>query len=267
MLKSKLFAGVFLLLLSVSSAFGQSQMETDSIQWNNWSFRLSPYIWAIGFEGELYRPPQPGNFPEPTPPKYEIDVGFRDIRNSIKFIMMLGGQYRGERWVAQFNSSALIIESEAITPLDLLLQDNVVRLTYFGGDLEAGYRVLKNPKFEIDALLGLKFIYFGVDLASAVGGDVDVEGARDKGWIDPVLGANFRYNPIRKFSLVGYADLGIPVFGTDRSFQFIGMAQYHFTKTFYTSIGYRHYDIQIPEDEAIFNGSLKGFILHLGFQF
>jgi hypothetical protein len=181
--------------------------------------------------------------------------------------MMLGGQYRGEDWVAQFNSSTLIIESEAITPLDLLFQDNVVRLTYFGGDIEAGYRILKNPKFEIDALVGLKFFYFGVDLASTLGGVIDVDGARGKGWIDPVLGVNFRYNPSRRIGFVGYADLGIPVLGTDKSSQFIGVAQYHFTKTFYTSIGYRHYTIEVPENEAIFNGSLKGFILHLGFQF
>ena len=257
----------FFPVIFLVSLYGHSQQELDSLKWNDWNFRISPYIWLVGFKGEIYRPPYPVTAPEPSPPKYDIDIGFRDIRNSIKFIMMLGGQYRGEQWVAQFNSSALIIENEAITPLELLLQDNVVELTYIGGDFEVGYRVLKNPKFELDALLGLKFIYFGVDVTSNIGGKREVQGARDVGWIDPVLGANFRYNPTRKIGFIGYADFGIPVFGTDRSFQFIGAAQYHFTKTFYTSIGYRHYDIKIPEEDAIFNGSIRGFILHLGFQF
>ncbi len=264
---NRMFLGVFMTLLFASPVFGQSQMETDSIRWNNWNFRVSPYIWAIGFKGELVRPPQPTNIPEPPPPKYDIDVRFRDIQNSIKFILMLGGQYRGDQFVVQFNSSSLILESEAITPLEILFQNNVVKLTYFGGDLEAGYRVLKNPELEIDALVGLKFFYFGVDLVSTVGGSRDVEGARDRGWIDPVLGANIRYNPSKKFGFVGYADFGIPVFGTDGSFQFIGAAQYHFTKTFYTSLGYRTYSLEIPEEDAIFNGNLRGFILHIGFQF
>ena len=119
-------------LLFACPVFGQSHMETDSIPWNDWKFRVSPYIWAIGFKGEITRPEkvEVAPLPEPPPPTYEIDVGFRDIRNSIKFIMMLGGQYRGKHWVAQFNSSALILESTAITPLDLLLQDNLDRLNY-----------------------------------------------------------------------------------------------------------------------------------------
>ena len=71
----------------------------------------------------------------------------------------------------------------------------------------------------------------------------------------------------RKVHFVGYLDFGIPYLDVDRSAQFFGLVQYHFTKTFYISLGYRQYYIEIPKDEAIFNGSLKGFILHIGFQF
>jgi hypothetical protein len=263
----RLFPGILLIFLFACPVFGQNQMEPDSLRWNDWNFRISPYAWLIGFQGELYRPPSSSLLPEPPPPQYDIDIGFRDIRNSIKFIMMLGGQFRGKNWVAQFNSSSLIIESEVITPADLLLQDNIIRLTYWGGDFEVGYRLIKGQEFEMDALVGLKFVHFGLNLRSRIGGNLDVQGARSKAWTDPALGFNFRYNPNRKISFTSYADVSIPAIGTDNSLQFIGVAQYHFTRTFYTSIGYRYYNVEIPEEEAIFNGSLKGLILHMGFQF
>ena len=253
-----------LILLTFS---GHSQQEVDSLKWNDWNFRISPYIWLVGLEGEIYRPPFPVNTPEPPPPRFDIDVKFRDIRNSIKFISMLAGQYRGNSWVAQFNSSALIIESEAITPLELLLQDNVLRFTYFGGDVFGGYRILKRPKIEIDVLAGFKYIYLELEAVSTLGGRREVEGRTNQNWIDPSFGANIRYTPSRKVHFVGYLDFGIPYLDVDRSAQFFGLVQYHFTKTFYTSLGYRQYYIEIPKDEAIFNGSLKGFILHIGFQF
>ena len=245
----------------------RSQEARDTVLWNDWNFRVSPYFWFVGLKGEIIRPPAPDNPVEPPPPKFGIDVGFKDIRNSIKFALMLAGTYRGDRIVAQFNFSSLILESEAFTPLELLLQDNILELTYFGGDLEAGYRVVRNPKFEVDALAGVKFFYFGVDLATNITGNVPIEGARSKGWVDPTIAVNIRYYPIRKVSFLGYGDIGIPGIGSDFSSQFFTMVQYHFTKTFFTSVGYRSYFLNIPEDEAIFNGQLQGWIARLSFQF
>lgn len=274
-LNSKLGKGVGVLLFTIyaiSNLNGQELPEVmeeprDSIQWNDWSFRISPYFWYIGLQGEIYKPPQPNGLVEPPPPRFEIDVGFRDIRNSIKFALMLASQYRGDRVVAQFNFSSLILESEAITPLNVLLQNNVLRLTYFGGDIEAGYRVIRNPKFEVDALAGLKFVYFGVDVSSDIAGAVPVEGARSKGWIDPVVGVNLRYNPHRKVGFLGYGDISIPAVTTYFTGQFFGVVQYHWTPTFYISLGYRSYFVDIPKGEAIFNGALKGWITRIGFQF
>lgn len=245
----------------------RSQDTKDSILWNDWNFRVSPYFWFIGLQGEIYRPPTPVNPIEPAPPKYNVDVGFKDIQNSIKFALMLAGQYRGKRIVAQFNFSSLILESEAITPLELLLQDNLIKLTYFGGDLEAGYRFIRNVKFELDALVGLKFFYFGLDLSTNITGNVEVAGAREKGWLDPILGVNLRYYPHKKFSFLGYGDVAIPGIGSDFSGQIIAVSQFHLTPTFYVSAGYRSYYINIPENEAIFNGAIKGWIVRIGFQF
>jgi hypothetical protein len=68
-------------------------------------------------------------------------VGFKDIKNSIKIAAMLAGKYRSGRFVIQFNFASLILESEAITPFELLVQDLVLNFSIFTGDLSAGYRI------------------------------------------------------------------------------------------------------------------------------
>lgn len=256
---------IFWFIFSGSNAKTFEKHKADST-WNNWNFRISPYFWYIGFKGTIYRPPTPSNFPEP-PPKYEIDVGFKDIKNSIKFALMLAGQYRNDHIIAQFNVSSLVLESEAITPLDLLLQDNIVNLTYVGGDLGIGYRVVKNPKFEFDALLGVKFVYFKIGLSTNLPGIVEINGERDRLWVDPVLGINLKYRPFRKVEFVGYADIGPSALNDIFTSQVMAGASYVFTKTFLLTIGYRYYTVEFPKSEAIFNGAIKGWIMKIGFQF
>jgi len=268
-LTKKLFKSLTIVLClfsTLTNLSGQEKQELDSL-WNDWNFRISPYFWFIGLEGTIYRPPQPANYPIPPPPQYDIDVGFKDIKNSIKFALMLAGQYRNKHLVAQFNYSALILESEAITPFELVLQDNIVKLTYMAGDLGVGYRIIKNPKFEFEGLIGMKFLYFKIDLRTNLLGIVPIDGNRSKFWIDPVIATNLRYRPHRKIEFAGYADFGPPFPDNINSYQAIISAKYLFTKTFMIALGYRTYHLDFPRDEAIFNGNVKGWYMKIGFQF
>ena len=140
---------IFLLLMVLIPAEGKNRHPEDTT-WNEWHFRISPYFWYLGINGEILRPPQPTQLPIPPPPRFEIDVSFKDIRNSIKSAAMLAGKYRTGRFVTQFNFASLILESEAITPLELLFQDLVLNFSIFTGDLAAGYRIIHERKFEFD---------------------------------------------------------------------------------------------------------------------
>ena len=51
------------------------------------------------------------------------------------------------------------------------------------------------------------------------------------------------------------------------SYQVILGANYLFTKTFMISLGYRVYALEVPAEEAIFDGKIKGWIMRIGFQF
>ena len=252
--------------LSGTHSFALEKQGIDST-WNNWNFRISPYFWYIGLKGTIYRPPSPVQMPIPPPPKFEIDVSFKDIRHSIKFALMLAGQYRNKHIVTQFNFSSLVLESEAITPLELLLQDNIINLTFLAGDIGIGYRIIKNPKLEFDALLGIKFMYFGIGLKTKLAGIVPIEGERDNLWIDPVIGINFKYRPHHKIEFNSHADFGPPYPDNINSYQAMLGTSYLFTKTFLISVGYRIYHVDFPKDEAIFIGDIKGWMMRIDFQF
>lgn len=259
---------VFTLLLASSmSCFAQTEAEKAELDslWNDWNFRINPYFWMIGLKGEIVRPPQPTNPIEV--PSYDIDVGFKDIASSIKFALMLSGQYKTEKLVAQFNFSTLILESRAITPAELILQGSTIKLNYYSGDLGMGYRIIKNGKYELDVLGVLKFIKFDIGLSTNLGGSVPIEGERGQGWMDPSLGVNFKYRPFPRTEFGFYGDIGSTIFATDFSYQTMMGFSYLFSKLFLATIGYRYYYLNIPDDEAIYNGSVKGLVLRIGFQF
>ena len=180
---------------------------------------------------------------------------------------MLAGKYRTGRFVTQFNFASLVLESEAITPFELLLQDIVLNFSIFTGDLSAGYRIIHEGKFEFDVLLGVKLLYFDIGGKSSVLGNVPLEGERSVFWIDPVIGTNFAYRPIKRLELGFYADYGGNMLGSQQSYQAIGGLNVKITRTFQIMLGYRIWGVKHEFERAVFNGHLHGWYTRIGFQF
>jgi len=221
----------------------------------------------MGFKGTIYRPPAPVLLPIPPPPEYEIDIGFKELSSSIKYAMMMAGEYRTKHIVTIFNYSGLILEGDVVTPLDLILQNVRVRLDYHAGDLSVGYRFVKSDKWEFDGLTGIKFMYFGLYGSSDLVGTVPFEGNRSNFWADPIVGARVIYAPIRKLEVMTYVDFGGFQRETEINNQFISGISYFFNDLFFTSVGYRNWHIKVDENEAIYNGTVKGWLVRIGFQF
>lgn len=271
---------IFLLLQLISlNSIAQSFFEKDST-YNKWHFRTGPYIWLLGFEGTIHRPPTPPSIsplietPPPIEalpevhPYYDIDLSFNDIKHSIKFALMLTGQYRNDYIVAQFNVSSLILRSEFESPFDFLLQENFTDLTYIGGDFGLGYRLVKNKQLDIDLLIGAKFAYFKVGVSSNLIGRVPVTLSRDNLWTDLLYGTNIKYRFSSRLEAISYGDLGPSFFSKkDYSFQYIIGINFLFTRHFLTTLGYRHISYETPNNDAIYQGSIKGPLVRFCFQF
>ncbi|MCZ6693716.1 MAG: hypothetical protein O6939_07410 [Bacteroidetes bacterium] len=250
------------LALYFNFTYAQGKEVSDK----NWHVRISPYFWFIGFEGTVYRPPVPTILPEP-PPSYEFDLSFKEISKSIKYAMMLAGEYRAKNIISIFHYTGLILEGDAITPIDLILQNTHLRLSYHSGDLSVGYRFVKTNKWEVDGLAGFKFIFFSIEGKSNLAGMVPIKGNRSESWADPIFGARIIYSPIKKLEFMVYGDVGGFLIGPELNNQFIGGISYFFSNTFFTSLGYRHWHLKVDETEAIYNGKVKGWLVRIGFQF
>lgn len=251
-------------LSNVSNASNRSELDSTIY---NWNIRIVPYFWFVGFKGEIIRPPTISSLVEPEPiESREIDVNFMDISNSIKFALMLSSKFKSEYVVAQINITSLVLESEVFTPWEVLLHDNIVRFTYLSGDFEVGYRVIKTNKIELDALLGVKFVYSKIGLTSEVSEFYTVDGERDLFWIDPAIAVNFQYRPHPRIELVSYGDFGALI-GSEYTYQFLFGANYIISKHFLISFGYRNYFVNYAQEEAIYNGRIDGYFARIGVQF
>ena len=260
-------------------ANGQSDSADYAVKdstWNQWNFRFSPYVWLLGIKGQIAIAPNPVQLPEIPPPVeqlpsgysiYDIDLSFQDVRHSLKFILMLSGQYRGDHFVTQVNVSSIVLESDALAPFDYLLQNNTLRIAYAGGDLGVGYRIIRNEKFEFDVLLGLKFVYTKVGLDTEIVGQAPISVSMDRFWTDPVIATNFAYRPHKRIELMAYGDIGSTLLNENFTYQFTFNAHFNITRLLYISAGYRKYYVDFSAREAFFSGSLQGMLVKIGFQF
>jgi len=76
---------------------------------------------------------------------------------------------------------------------------------------------------------------------------------------------NLIYSPLERTELKLFADIG--AFTNALSSQIISELNYYVSNTFYFSAGYRFWYIKVPAEQAIYNGSIRGWVVRLGFQF
>ncbi len=273
---------VFIVILSVCYSqpiVGQTyavEAPKKDTTWNDWNVRIAPYVWLLGIKGQIAVMPEPAQLPFIPPPIeqlpsgysiHDIDLSPQEVLNSLKFALMLAGRYKHNRFITQFNVSSIVLESDAIAPFDYLFENNTLRLAYAGGDLAAGYRVVRKKKLEFDLMLGLKFVYTKVGLTTDLVGQLPISGEISNMWVDPVIATNIAYRPFRWLELVGYGDIGPTIYNSELTYQFSTSANFLITKHFYMSAGYRNYYISAPIQEAIFTGRLSGMLVKFGAQF
>lgn len=251
-----------LLVISYSAIAQEKSREIDQ-----WNFRISPFFWFVGFEGTIYKPPVPTQAPELEQPQYDIDISFNEVAAHLKFAIMAAGEYRHNRFVTQFDITSVILDGDAVTPLDFILQDVYLHFGYVSGDLTAGHHFIMNDKLEIAAMAGFKYMYFDLKGSTSLVGKVDFDGERDFFWIDPVFAIRIKYKPHKRIELATYSDFGISILGNELNYQFIGTANYIVSNWFLVSLGYRVWGIKVDEDKALYNGRIKGLIVRVGFQF
>ena len=260
MYSSLLLCGILTSAMNEASATdlapaAQPVPDTQVIAPSPWTFRFVPYGWLTSMRGtQTVR----GR-------SVKVDASFIDIVEESDTLVALMGDFE-----ARFGRFALLadlvwskigfdrgaVRSRALTPGITGTIGASLGLDVEMAILESGvaYEVARSGPLAIDILGGVRYWYQKADLSLSLAagvdvGDLEVVGFRgiarsgSVDWLDPVIGARFRYAVLPGHNLFLRGDIGGFGAGSEFSWQAIGGYSFDFAiyhgVTFSGVVGYR----------------------------
>ncbi len=236
--------------LSLSATAGEIS-EKD-----NWSFDLAPYLWVAGVDVETTLP----SLPPSTP------AGVDRFETRISGGAMLAAQAR-YRSVGLFVDFAwLRLDSEAISPGPAFsavdLKSDFIHTT-----AALTYSLPLRGKFHADALAGARLWYVSEDLEFRSGALPGFKASGDKTWVDPMIGADLRYDLSTRWSLVAKGNVGGFGVSADIAWEVFSGVGYRITDWCSVTAGYRYLHEEYDRDRFTFSMDAHGLLLGFGFHF
>ncbi len=174
---------VMALMLTLMSPTAYAQ-EKES---NGWEYRIIPYLWAVGLDGDMVVGGQP----------VEMDIDFDELLDEVEFAGEVHFEATKNRWSWVADTTIIKIESEQKAgPFTAEVEMDYVLAEFF-----VGYRIA--PKW--DLIGGVRYWLMDVDL--------DIQGPippvdEDESWLDLIVGARYFTDISEKWTFAGRADIG-----------------------------------------------------------
>jgi hypothetical protein len=228
----------------------------------NWQFRLTPYLWFAGVEGDLTT--------IPGLPSAPIDLSPSEaIEDSEVSLMLILDAKRGRHGVfADFIYTDARSDEDLVPPPIGLSLRSVSKNTIFS--LAYQYEIFNQDRRVVDVMVGAR--YWDVDTELTFGGGLGVLAGRrvknHESWIDPAVGIKGRL-PIgeSRFYFEGGAGLGGFGVGSDLFYEFNGGIGYQWTPAIGTMIGYRMFDVDYDDDGFLYDIRQQGWQAGLTWAF
>jgi hypothetical protein len=224
---------------------------------SNWTFQITPYLWAAGLEGDV----RVG----PNAPLVNVDASFGDILDHLRFAAMATVEVRYARFGVVADLMYLSLAASATGPFGFLnaqLKDKTLIATVSGAyravdagswwlDLEAGARV-----WAMDIDLGFGIVPLGVSRTYSL----------SKSWADPIIGIRARAYLNQQFFIQGYADVGGFGVSSKSTWQLAGLAGYQHSPTVSFVAGYRYMAVDYNRSGFIWDVSMSGPVFGATFK-
>ena len=228
--------GATLIVLTLVLICPQAYAE-DSSGTKTWEFSVAPfYVWAVNMEGDV----RVKNVAAP------VELEFGDIFDGLEglFTAHFEGWWR-QKWGLLFDVSYINIGDDQATPvatLDVDMESVMVELTAF-------YRFAKGPH-ELEPLLGIRYTSLEIDVEGAILG-IPFKTGEDEGWVDPIIGARYKYNINEKWSIALRGDIGGFTVGSDFTWNLAGLIQFKPWKHVGLVAGYRALDVDYESGSGL----------------
>jgi opacity protein-like surface antigen len=219
---------------------------------SDWSFDVSPYLWVASVDVETSLPSTPS--------------GVDRFETRISGGAMLAAQAR-YRSVGLFVDFAwLRLDTEAINPGPAFsvadLQSDFIHTT-----VALTYSLPLRGKFHVDVLAGGRLWYVSEDLEAQGGVLPGFNASADKTWVDPIIGADLRYELSKRWSLVAKGTVGGFGVSSDIAWEVFSGASYRFNDCCSLTFGYRYLHEEYSHSGLALDLGAHGFLLGVGFHF
>ena len=218
----------------------------------DWSFDVSPYLWVANVGVETSLPSTPS--------------GVDRFETKISAGAMFAAQVRYRSFGLFVDFAWLRLDTEAINPGPAFstgdLQSDFIHTT-----AALTYSLPLRGKFHTDVLAGARLWYVSEDLEYSSGALPGFSRSGDKTWVDPVIGADMRYDLSRRWSLEAKGTVGGFGVASDIAWEAFCGASYRFNDCCSLTFGYRYLHEEYSRGGFALNLDTHGFLLGVGFHF
>lgn len=242
--------------LLLAGALLVSATKLSATETNDWSFDVTPYLWVAGIKAETSLPDVPPSTP-PETARFDTRIGGG---------AMLAAQVRYRSVGLWFDFAWLRLNTEASSPgpafSSVDLQSDFIHST-----AALSYRLPLKWKFHADVLAGARLWYVSEEINAATGVLPGFSASGDHTWVDPIVGADLRYDLNERWSLLAKGTAGGFGAASDLGWEAMGGVSYRCSKLCSVSLGYRYLHEDYDRNNFTLNTDIQGFILGVGFHF
>lgn len=220
---------------------------------DKWSFDITPYLWVADVKAETSLP----GVPPSTPP----EATRFDTRLSGGALLGAQVRYRSVGLWADF--AWLQLDSEANHPGPAFSAVNL-KTDFIHGTAALTYRLPLQGKFHADVLAGARFWFVSERIEATTGTLPGFNAGGDNTWVDPIIGADLRYELSPRWALVTKGTVGG---SSDLGWEVMSGASYRCSELCSVAFGYRFLHEEYARNRFTFNTDIQGFIVGVGFHF
>lgn len=228
---------------------------------SKWEFRLSPYVWIAGFEGDV------ASIPGATVIPIDISVSDAIDDTEASFMGMFEGKKNGKGFLVDFLYSDLQSEETLLEGINLVLNSTSKTTIFSGAYL---HEIYNQDQSVVDAFVGAR--YWDIDTHLAFSGGLGILAGRTidhtESWVDPLIGIKGRTSlGDTSFYAAGGVTIGGFGVGSDLFYDLNANLGYQWSESIGTTVGYRLYDLDYEKDGFVYDVRQQGWIVGLTWAF
>ena len=227
---------------------------------DDWKFRLSPYIWFAGFEGEVG--------PLKGVPSSDVDISASDaLSDTDSSFMLILDAKKGLNGIYTDIFYSDITSTEKIdagtsTKVRSSTETTMITVAY-------AYSVLQDNAMNVDLMAGARWWQIDADIKiKSQVPELNLSGDNTESWFDPFIGVKGKF-PITdsNFYISGGGGYGGFDINAKSFYDISANLGYRWTDKIDTVVGYRQFDLDYDQNDFKYDAKQSGWQIGLTWAF